>query len=83
MTETELEPGCYEQRYSVRVGSVNLGRFVRRPIAIEPPDGAVCFIDDGPRYGRIPRSSAAAFHKGEWRGARFKPTHWTEQEGEG
>lgn len=71
------DPERYEQRYSLMIGHVNAGRFVRRPISLEPPEGTVCFVDDGPRAGIIPRFTAALFKDGAWRQVKWTPTHWT------
>lgn len=75
MSETEVEGG-YEQRYALRVGKGAM-QFVRRPVTIAPPDGTICFVDDGPRHGEIKRWSAGSFQKGEWQRVGFEPTHWT------
>lgn len=75
VTETPAEGG-YEQRYSVWVGRTEM-QFVRRPISITPEDGTLCYADNGPRYGEIPRQAVAVFKGGEWKRLKFEPTHWT------
>lgn len=80
VTESVLDGGAYEQRYSVRLGIMALP-FVRRPVAIAPREGAVCFVDNGPRAGTIPRQCVGTFKDGKWVGAKFEPTHWTAMEG--
>lgn len=74
--ETEVEGGGYEQRYSIWLGSCEM-KMVRRPVSITPPDGTVCFVDDGPRTGRVNRHTAGVFKGGKWSRVRFEPTHWT------
>jgi hypothetical protein len=78
MRETELPDGTYEQRFGVAIGSVSVGRFVRRPVSIIPPDGTVCFVDEGERYGTIKRRDGALFKEGRWQRTKLTPTHWWE-----
>lgn len=78
------DPERYEQRYSVFLRHVEL-KFVRRPVSIVPPDGTLCYVDDGPRLGKIPRQGVGVFKDGGWtngkRGKlRFEPTHWVHWE---
>jgi hypothetical protein len=81
MAETQLaDPAHYEQRYSVWIGDVLFGRFVRRPVAMLPEERTMCFLDNGPRHGVIPRKGVAVFREGRWAGAKFEPTHWTQLE---
>lgn len=75
VSETEVEGG-YEQRYSVWIGRTSMD-MVRRPVSIVPPDGTVCFVDNGPRHGSIKRYTGGMFKDGKWRRVRFEPTHWT------
>ena len=81
VTETELENGGYEQRYTMSLFKTEM-KFVRRPISILPKDGTVCFADNGPRIGSIPRQSAVLFRGGKWQKLKFEPTHWTEMDGQ-
>ena len=76
MTETEVEGGGYEQRYTLLLGRAP-ERFVRRPVSILPPDDTICFVDDGPRRGKITRYTAGHFKDGKWHRVKFEPTHWT------
>lgn len=69
-------PSGYQQRYSVNLGSSEM-KMVRRPVSMTPPEGTICFVDDGPRQGRIPHYTAGTFKGGKWTGVRFEPTHWT------
>jgi hypothetical protein len=73
------DPERYEQRYSVRLGNTVM-HMVRRPMAIEPEDGMVCFVDNGPRFGTIAKHTGAQFKGGKWRKVRFDVTHWTHWE---
>lgn len=77
MTETELEGGAYEQRYTIAFGPKTLMEFVRRPVSILPEEGAICFVDNGPRHGAITRQTAGVFKGGKWTRVPFEPTHWT------
>jgi len=77
MTDESAER--YEQRYSIDLLGTPM-RFVRRPVAIEPPDGTVCFVDNGSRYGAIPRHTAGLWQGGKWKRVKFEPTHWTHWE---
>ena len=81
VTETILDgdPERYEQRYSISLGSTAM-KFVRRPVAIEPPEGTVCFVDNGPRFGRASKQTAGVFKDGKWHKVEFEPTHWTHWE---
>lgn len=78
MAETLIEndPVRYEQRYTVNLLTCPL-KFVRRPIAVEPEEGTIGWVDNGPRVGVIPRNTASSFSGGKWRGVPFEPTHWT------
>jgi len=66
----------FEQHYSIPIGSERMW-FVRRPVSVLPDEGAIAFVDNGPREGKIARYSAANFKDGKWRGVDFEPTHWT------
>ncbi len=77
--ETEMPSGGYEQRYTVKLGTLEM-RMVRRPVSITPEEGTVCFVDNGPRVGTIPRAGAGAFKGGRWVSVKFEPTHWTHWE---
>lgn len=81
VTETILDgdPARYEQRFSVRIGSLTL-RHVRRPVSIIPDEGTVCLVDNGPRLGTIPRQCAGVYRNGKWSRVKFEPTHWTHWE---
>lgn len=79
MTETLIDgdPERYEQRFSVAFAGSGLS-FVRRPVSIEPPDGTVCVVDEGPRCGRIGKRTGAKWKDGRWLWVKFEPTHWTD-----
>lgn len=54
--------------------------FLRRPVSEPPPDGTICFVDNGDDHGFTKRTYAE-FKDGVWsRGNRkplpFEPTHW-------
>lgn len=56
-------------------------RFLRRPVSEVPPDGTLCFADNGHAYGWTDRAPAQ-FKDGKWsstsgRDLRFKPNYWT------
>lgn len=70
------DPARYEQRYTVELLRHPL-KFVRRPISIEPKEGTICWVDNGPHVGAVPRNAAASFKGGKWQGVKFEPTHWT------
>jgi hypothetical protein len=77
IVETDLEGGGYEQRYTIQILKSEM-KFVRRPISIDPSDGTVCFIDNGPRYGTLPKHAVGEFSGGKWkRLGKLEPTHWT------
>lgn len=70
----------YEQHISVMICNTTLA-VIRRPVSLEPVDGAVGLIDYGTSE-RIERQRVGIFKGGEWRtqgGAalREQPTHWT------
>lgn len=69
-------PDLYEQRYSLQIGNSELP-VVRRPLAIEPPEGTICFVDDGARHTFGRRRTAGHYKGGKWLRVRFEPTHWT------
>ena len=75
--------GHYEQRFAVALSCGSKLPFVRRPVAITPPEGIVCCVDNGPRFGVVPRRSGASFRDGKWIGLKFEPTHWTDMENPG
>jgi hypothetical protein len=57
-------------------------RFTRRPVSDPPPDGTVCFVDNGTKDGWRHGQHVAVYQDGEWSGGkgkrlRFKPTFWT------
>lgn len=81
VTETLIDgdPARYEQRYSLNFPGMAL-QMVRRPVSIAPPEGAIGFLDDGPRLGSIPRTAVGFFKGGKWERVNFDATHWTEQE---
>ncbi len=79
MSEIAVDGGGYEQRYTVKLGTLAMG-MVRRPVSIAPEEGMVCFVDNGPRVGTIPRTGAGTFKGGLWVGVKFEPTHWTHWE---
>ena len=76
-TTIDGDPGRYEQRYGIRVGSGTM-HMVRRSAAIAPREGTIASVDDGPRLGVAPRISVGIFKGGEWTGVKFEPTHWVE-----
>lgn len=59
--------------------------FVRRPVSDAPPEGTLCFVDDGNATGWKRGQSVGLFKDGEWtngkgRALRFAPTYWTKME---
>lgn len=70
----------YEQRFSVWLVDHEM-KFVRRPISIEPPEGTVALVDNGPRHGTIRRRGAGVFKDGKWRQVGFTPLHWVSLDG--
>jgi hypothetical protein len=72
----------HERRFSIRFGGVLVGRFLRRSVSILPPDGTVCFVDDGDETGWQRGQSVGMFKNGAWTNGRGKPlkiepTFWT------
>ena len=61
-------------------------QFVRRSLETPPPEGTLCFVDDGTREGFKRGQTIAQFKGGRWTNGRgkalsFAPTYWTEIEG--
>jgi hypothetical protein len=77
VSETELPDGGYEQRYAIKLGGVRIGRFVRRPLSVAPPEGALVMVDNGTREQVGSRTSAGKYREGMVRSIPFEPTHWT------
>lgn len=80
VTETQLEGGGYEQRYTRGLGGKAMFHFVRRPVSILPAEGTICHADNGPRFGMIERMAVAHFKDGKFVGPKFDVTHWTDME---
>jgi hypothetical protein len=59
--------------------------FVRRPVTTTPPEGTLCFVDNGTETGWKAGQACGQWANGEWtngegRRLRFEPTYWTTME---
>jgi hypothetical protein len=59
--------------------------FTRRPVSEPPPEGMICFADNGRENGWSDRA-VAVLTDGKWTNGkgkppRFEPTYWIELEG--
>lgn len=59
--------------------------FLRRPVGTTPPDGTICFVDDGTATGWSRGQACGVFKDGEWTNGKgkplkFVPTYWTVME---
>lgn len=63
------------QRFSV--GPI---KFLRRPVSETPPDGTICFVDNGDQRGFTNRTyglfEGGVWSKGKGKALPFEPTHW-------
>lgn len=67
-------------RMVLRRFSVGPLTFLRRPVSETPPDGTICFIDNGDARGYTNRTYGEFKHgswsKGNGKALPFEPTHW-------